>query len=206
MVPLQVAAFDMDGTIITTKSGRVFPKDDSDWKFLYNTTVQKLQLFFEQNDNFKFVIITNQAGMSSGKTSLAGMKKKIETIVSQLAIPCIAFIVPGRNEYRKPMTGTWKVLTAEFNEAVEPNQTESFFCGDAAGRKKDHSVSDRLFALNLGIKFKTPEEFFMGQRPQEYTMPLFNPKKVLESLPNNNHIQYSDKQEVSKHINTASLN
>lgn len=186
----------MDGTLITTKSGRVFPKDEKDWKFLYNSTVTKLQSFFETNDNFKFIIITNQAGMSSGKTSLDGMKKKIENIVAQLAIPVIVFVVPGRNEYRKPMTGIWDVLTAEYNESVEPNVTESFFCGDAAGRKKDHSICDRLFALNLGVGFKTPEEFFMGQKPQDHTMPMFSPRKTLDSPSTNDHIQYPSSQEV----------
>lgn len=42
------------------------------------------------------------------------------------------------------------------------------FVGDAAGRpenkmlktKKDHSTADRLFAINIGIKFFTPEEHF----------------------------------------------
>ena len=28
----QIAGFDIDGTIITTQSGRVFPKDMTDWK------------------------------------------------------------------------------------------------------------------------------------------------------------------------------
>lgn len=188
----------MDGTIITTKSGRVFPKDEKDWKFAYNSTVAKLQTFFEQNDNYRFVIITNQAGVGSGKTSLSGMKNKIESIVVQLDIPLIVFIVPGKGAYRKPMTGIWPILVQEFNEGVDPDLKESFYCGDAAGRKRDHSIGDRLFAMNVGLTFKTPEEFFMGQKPQEFNLPLFNPKKLLENPPTNDHIQYpdSDKTEV----------
>lgn len=60
----------------------------------------------------------------------------------------------------------------------------SFYCGDAAGRqakwalgkKKDHSCGDRLFAMNLSLKFYTPEEYFLGQRPVPYKEPSFNPQ------------------------------
>ena len=34
MVP-KIAAFDMDGTLITTASGRVFAKDRDDWKMAF---------------------------------------------------------------------------------------------------------------------------------------------------------------------------
>lgn len=33
----------------------------------------------------------------------------------------------------------------------------SFFVGDAAGRKGDHSDVDRKFSDNAGLKFHTPE-------------------------------------------------
>lgn len=54
------------------------------------------------------------------------------------------------------------------NQSIKINKNESIFVGDAAGRpankilktKKDHSTADRLFAMNVGMKFYTPEEHF----------------------------------------------
>lgn len=54
------------------------------------------------------------------------------------------------------------------NQSIKISKNESIFIGDAAGRpankvlktKKDHSSADRLFAMNIGIKFCTPEEHF----------------------------------------------
>jgi len=46
----------------------------------------------------------------------------------------------------------------------------SFYCGDAAGRPKtatrpkDFSDTDIKFAHNVGLTFKTPEEFFLDQK------------------------------------------
>ena len=40
---------------------------------------------------------------------------------------------------------------------------DSFFCGDAAGRQKDHGNEDLNFARNVGLKFMTPEMLFLGK-------------------------------------------
>ena len=39
----------------------------------------------------------------------------------------------------------------------------SFYVGDAAGRPNDHSDCDRALALNAGVRFHTPEAFFLGE-------------------------------------------
>jgi len=64
------------------------------------------------------------------------------------------------------------------------DRSQSFYCGDAAGRdkdwlpgkKKDFSCSDRLLAINLGLRFTTPEEEFLGHSAtSKFTLPGYIP-------------------------------
>lgn len=81
----------------------------------------------------------------------------------------------------------------------------SFYCGDAAGRvanwapgkKKDHSMADKLFAENLNLTFYTPEQFFLGHSIANVPMskPEFIPKEV-KSEPFNDRL-ISKEKEVS---------
>ena len=42
-------------------------------------------------------------------------------------------------------------------------------------RKKDFSCSDRLFAVNNDLRFYTPEEYFLGQKPTKlFDLPEFD--------------------------------
>lgn len=38
----------------------------------------------------------------------------------------------------------------------------SFYCGDAAGRKTDFSSDDMLASISFGLTFYTPEMLFLG--------------------------------------------
>lgn len=78
----------------------------------------------------------------------------------------------------------WQLLENRFNDGIKIDRTLSFFVGDAAGRpenkilkkKKDHSCADRLFAMNVGISFYTPEEHFQNAKVNpNYIKPEFNP-------------------------------
>lgn len=106
---MQIAAYDLDGTLILTKSGRVFPINRDDWT-LANSAI-KIMLKNLINNGYKIVIFTNQAGISRGKTSVVDFKYKIEKIIQELEIPVQVFIATSDyNIYRKPAPGMWDAL------------------------------------------------------------------------------------------------
>ena len=117
----------MDGTIITTKSGKVFPKDNSDWQFLYPEVAKKLQDLHK--DGFKIVIITNQAGMSKGHTDVKGWRGKVADITKKIGIPIQVFVSLGTGIYRKPAPGMWDALTKDFNDGVSVDLSTSVYVG-----------------------------------------------------------------------------
>lgn len=177
----KIAGYDMDGTIITTKSGRVFPKDTFDWEILFPDIPKKLKTLHE--DNYKICFFTNQSGIAKGKIKLDDFKNKVKAITSRLQVPIQVFIAIGDGFHRKPVPGMWQHLVDEKNDDVEVDKLQSFYVGDAAGRpeagkkKKDHSLADRLFALNVGIPFYTPEEHFLKRSPVDWNKPEFDPRE-----------------------------
>uniref|UniRef100_A0A8D0DAH9 Polynucleotide kinase 3'-phosphatase n=1 Tax=Sander lucioperca TaxID=283035 RepID=A0A8D0DAH9_SANLU len=183
--PMKIAGFDIDGCIITTKSGKVFPTTPDDWKILYPEIQPRLTNLFKKG--YKVVFFTNQMGIAKGKLRPEVFKSKVEDILNTLQLPVQVFVATGPGIYRKPVMGMWNHLCDKANEGVTVDKTQSFYVGDAAGRpenwapgrkKKDFSCSDRLFALNIGLQFHTPEEYFLGWKSAPYSLPNFDPRKI----------------------------
>lgn len=181
----KIAGFDIDGCIITTKSGKVFPTGPDDWKILYPEIQPKLASLLKKG--YKVVFFTNQMGIAKGKLRPEVFKSKVEDILTTLKLPVQVFVASGPGIYRKPVMGMWNHLCEKANDGVTVDKTQSLYVGDAAGRpenwapgrkKKDFSCSDRLFALNIGLQFHTPEEFFLGWKSAPYNLPSFDPRKI----------------------------
>ncbi|XP_072546823.1 bifunctional polynucleotide phosphatase/kinase isoform X2 [Salminus brasiliensis] len=181
----KIAGFDIDGCIITTKSGKVFPTAPDDWRILFPEIQPKLASLLRKG--FKVVFFTNQMGIARGKLRPEVFKSKVEDILQTLKLPVQVFVAAGPGIYRKPVIGMWEHLSEKANGGVHVDKSQSFYVGDAAGRpvnwapgkkKKDFSCSDRLFALNLGLKFHTPEEFFLGWKAAPYNLPSFDPRAL----------------------------
>eukprot|EP01147_Barroeca_monosierra_P003465 gene3465-8297_t len=180
-----IAGFDLDGTIITTKSGKRFPTGPADWKFCFDQVPKRLRSLYENHT--KVVFFTNQAGLEKKKTKPSDIKEKIEAIIEQIGIPVTVLVCTGHNQFRKPSILLWEYFLEHCNRG-KLDISQSVFVGDAAGRikdwrpgaKKDFSCSDRMFAANIGVSFYTPEEYFLGERATtnfEWGVP--NPKDIL---------------------------
>ena len=158
----KIAAFDLDYTLIKPKSGKKFPIDKNDWEWLYSNIPDKLKEYYE--NKYTIVIFTNQKKLKN----LDDFIYKIQIIESKLSIPLNVFISLENDYYRKPCTGMYdKLLTL-----TNIDMTNSFYCGDAAGRKNDFSDSDRLFAHNCSFKFILPENCFLNHNFILHDLPI----------------------------------
>jgi bifunctional polynucleotide phosphatase/kinase len=166
-----VAAFDLDNTIIVTKSNAKFPKDKDDWKFIDPNIVSE---FNTRLIDYNIVIFTNQKGLDK-RLSLDSFKEKIMNIIKSFNLKISVFISYQDDFYRKPLTGMWDLMS----EYVTPNLENSFYVGDAAGRKNDFSNSDINFANNIKIKFLLPEEFIQNKTIKYTSKEILNIRKWL---------------------------
>jgi len=158
----KIASFDLDDTVIQTKSGKRFTQDADDWKF-HQGMDGKIKEFFKEG--YHIIIISNQKNTNKKEDKLNNWKKKIENITKRLNIPLIVYALFRDDNYRKPRTGIW-------DEFINGDVTNSFYCGDAGGLEKrridgrviprDFSDSDLKFALNVGMKFIHRDELVFG--------------------------------------------
>ncbi|KAF2872513.1 polynucleotide kinase 3 phosphatase-domain-containing protein [Massariosphaeria phaeospora] len=190
----KVAAFDFDSTLITSASGKRFGRDATDWKWWHGSVPGKLRSLYE--DGYLVAVLSNQGGISlkgdpktvkSDQKRLADFKAKVDAVLAQLDLPCVSvYAATGRDQYRKPRAGMWHELLEDYDlEAADAaDVAASFFVGDAGGRdavpgmSKDHSCVDRDLAANIGISFRTPEEFFLEEDARPFVR-TFEPTAYL---------------------------
>lgn len=158
----KLACFDLDDTLIITKSGKRFPINENDWKFKYNNVKEKLRRLSE---NYTVMIFTNQAGIENGTITETSFTNKVTYIFKKLNIQIKLFCSKGHNIYRKPYpTFFQKFIPKDIQYECVSNG--SFYCGDACGRIHDFSDTDYKFAINCLLDFKTPEEIFLNEKSE----------------------------------------
>lgn len=165
-----VKAFDMDSTLIRTKSSKVHPIDAEDWIPWHPTLVSEKLRAAASEQSCRVIIISNQRGVTNQNIPIQEIQQRFEAAIRLFRIPCDAFLAIDDDVFRKPRIGIWKFFVQECNQGISPDLSSSFYVGDAAGRasirgqrKRDFSDTDYKFSLNVGLPFFTPEQFFLEQ-------------------------------------------
>ncbi|KAI3828195.1 hypothetical protein L1987_02292 [Smallanthus sonchifolius] len=161
----KIAAFDFDGCLAKTSVQRV---GANAWSLMYASIPKKLQSLY--NDGYKLVIFTNESNIErwKNKRQVAVDSKigRLDSFIKLVNVPIQVFIACGVSKgqevdpFRKPQPGMWRIMEQHFNSGILINMDQSFYVGDAAGRKDDHSDADKKFAEKIGLKFYLPEEYF----------------------------------------------
>ena len=74
----KILGFDMDFTLIKTRSGKTFAQDEHDWVLLYDSIAETLSNY---STEYRVVIFTNQKGVSTGQVGKTAIQRKIKKVV-----------------------------------------------------------------------------------------------------------------------------
>lgn len=220
----KLAGFDLDSTLIKTKSGRVFPINKDDWQWLNadcTTTSLSVPAKLKQlyDEGFSIIIITNQSKFS------IETKIKIENIVKAITfeyeLELTILISTSYNKFRKPMPGFSDYLRHKYGQY---STEDSFYVGDAMDSKLDHSNCDICFAVNSKVKFYYSYHYFSVNNATKYWLrtipgpetyeipkelqqslwdPIWNPDEILNMITSSASSEVSDSNE-NKMVDIAS--
>jgi len=138
----KIAAFDLDDTLIKRHDVN-----------LMTNRLAVLTSLIQQG--YVIVIFSNQKSTNDSKK--ANVFERLTDCVKSINLPILLIAALADDAYRKPNIGMWHLAASVFGQI---DWTQTFFCGDAAGRPTDFAASDSQFAANQNVRFFTPELIF----------------------------------------------
>ena len=167
-----------------------FARDAADWKWWHGSVPSTLRRL--HGEGHLLVVLSNQAGIElhpdvKHSKRLKDFKQRSTAVLTQLDLPMAIYAATAHDKYRKPRTDMWTQMLEDHDLKHEDvDHGNSIFVGDAGGRiqngklRKDFSCSDRDFADNVGIRYQSPEEFFLNEEPRPFLRD-FDPAQYLTS-------------------------
>lgn len=153
---------DLDGTLITTRSGGTFPKGiwDMEFRFEVLDAIKKMQ-------PATIFIVSNQGGIEKGFVNVNNFDVKFEYIGRAISEYCgcrvCAEYCATNNKsdpYRKPNIGMLEYLCERFiGDDFNHIESVSLMIGDASGKEGQWSDTDKKTAENFGCDYMDVEDF-----------------------------------------------
>lgn len=170
----RVLFIDLDGTLIHTSSGNLFPIFIGDMKLDTGVLESIACLASTHGTKMLYVfIVSNQGGISAGFVDLHAFNKKIEFIaeairdymrnrwIENVEVQFQFCTSNDKNDnMRKPNRGMFDMMRYTYLPTELLDDYDSMMMvGDASGKKGDYSDSNRMFADNCGIYYMDVNDF-----------------------------------------------
>lgn len=153
---------DLDGTLIDTISGEIFPKGIWDMRIKFDVldAIKKLQPDY-------ILIVSNQGGIESGFVNAYDFRVKSEYIGRAIreycGCKCYCEYCETNNKqdyHRKPNIGMLNHLTEKYvGDDFNYIKSKSLMIGDASGKEGQFSDCDKKTAENFGIDYIDVDDF-----------------------------------------------
>ena len=153
---------DLDGTLITTISGETFPKGIWDMKIRFEVLdkIKKIKPEY-------VLIVSNQGGIEGGFVDEYNFCIKLDyvsrVICEYCDCKCYGMYCKTNNKlnpYRKPNTGILENLMGLYvGNDFDYIKQKSLMIGDASGKERQFSNSDKKTAENFGIDYIDVDDF-----------------------------------------------
>lgn len=151
---------DLDGTLIETISGEVFPKGVWDMKIRFDV-LDAIKALHPQY----VLIVSNQGGIESGFVNDDNFRAKSGYVAVAIREYCECYVMycltnDKSNPYRKPNTGMLETLLETYvGDDFDFIKQKSLMIGDASGKEGQFSDTDKKTAENFGIDYIDVEDF-----------------------------------------------
>lgn len=166
----KIALFDVDGTLIVSRSGARWAQSSADWMWAFPNILAVLDQ--RAKAGWTVALVSNQSRALKDPACLT----KIESIQAAIEVALgwkpIALVATGeKSPYRKPSRGLYDVLLAHLGLKTD-DVSALTMCGDAVGAEDPCAAyrwadSDRQFAVNIGATFERPcDAFGVPARPK----------------------------------------
>lgn len=163
----KLVLFDVDGTLIVSKSGRRWATDADDWIWSSPYVLSMLNKY--HTNDWTVALITNQ----SEWTTNSGIQEKLQSILNAIEETygwrpyCLVATATKKEKdtvYRKSARGLFDILLTMLKVSRDDITSLQMY-GDASGKADKNpayrwSDSDRMFAKNIGATFLRPSELF----------------------------------------------
>lgn len=153
---------DLDGTLIETISGNLFPIGVWDMRIRFEV----LDAIKKLNPQY-ILIVSNQGGIESGFVNDDNFRAKSGYIAAAIReycdCECYAMYCLTNDKsdpYRKPNTGMLEELLERYvGDDFDFIKQKSLMIGDASGKEGQFSDTDKKTAENFGIDYLDVEDF-----------------------------------------------